>query len=111
MKIQQQIHKRINEFSDICRKHDVRALYLFGSSLTKSYDEKLSDIDFFVEIDESAPIQRGEKLMSFWDKLESFFDKKVDLLTEDSLKNPVLRKNIYKSRVLIYDGRRKKILV
>lgn len=70
-----------------------------------------ANIDLLVEIDDNDPIGRGEKLMSFWDKLEDFFHRKVDLLTDSSIKNPILRKNINDTKILIYDGRGQKVLV
>ena len=70
-----------------------------------------SDIDLLVEIDISDAVERGEKLMSLWDKLELFFKRKVDLLTNSSIKNPYLRKSIDQTKVLIYDGKRDQVFI
>lgn len=110
MKLSEEIHKKINEFLALCQSHSVKSLYAFGSSVTDRFNEKSSDIDFLVEIDDD-PIERGVKLMSLWDKLEELFHRKVDLLTDSSIKNPVLRRNIDATKVFIYDGRGQKILV
>jgi predicted nucleotidyltransferase len=111
MKLKQEIQLRIDEFLFLCQNHKVKSLYVFGSSITEKFNESTSDIDLLVEVDEDDPIERGEKLMSLWDKLEEFFNRKVDLLTDSSIKNPILRSNIDKSKILIYDGTRQKILV
>ncbi len=111
MKLKQEIQKRINDFLDLCLAHKVKSLYAFGSSVSDKFNENASDIDFLVEIDDEDPIERGEKLMSLWDKLEEFFHRKVDLLTDSSIKNPILRKNIDKTKILIYDGKGQKVLV
>lgn len=111
MKLRQEIRRRINDFLYLCQTHKVKTLYAFGSSITDRFNEQTSDIDLLVEIDDDDPIERGEKLMSFWDKLEEFFHRKVDLLTDSSIKNPILRKNIDKTKILIYDGRGQKVLV
>lgn len=105
MKVRQEIQRRINDFLALCQTHNVKKLYAFGSSTTDRFNEQTSDIDILVEIDDDDPIERGEKLLSFWDKLEEFFHRKVDLLTDSSIKNPILRKNIYKTKILIYDGK------
>jgi hypothetical protein len=68
-----------------------------------NFNEASSDIDLLIEIDHHDPIERGENLMNIWDKFEQFFQKKVDLLTESSMKNPVLKKNIDATKILIYD--------
>ena len=48
--------------------------------------------------------------MSIWDQLETFFQRKVDLLTDSSIRNPILRKNINQTKVLLYDGSGQKVL-
>ncbi len=111
MVIKDEILKNRKGFNNLCKNHRVKYLYAFGSSVTDKFDYNKSDIDLLVEIDEPDPIERGEKLISFWDMLESFFKRKVDLLTENSLRNPFLRKSIDISKVLIYDGSGKKILI
>lgn len=89
--------------------HDVKTLYAFGSSVNNQFDEASSDIDLLIEIDTQDPIKRGENLMSLWEKLEFFFQRKVDLLTNSSIRNPILRQNIDSSKVLIYYGKRQEI--
>lgn len=111
MKLQAEIQNRTKEFLILCQTHKVQSLYAFGSSITGRFDENLSDIDLLVEIDIEDPIERGEILMSFWDKLEAFFNRKVDLLTYSSIKNPVLKKNIDLTKTLIYDGSGQKVLI
>ena len=80
-------------------------MYAFGSSTTDKFNDITSDIDLLVEIDIPDPIERGEKLLSLWDTFELFFHRKVDLLTDSSVRNPYLRKNIDSTKVLIYDGK------
>ena len=87
----------------------MKRLYAFGSSTTNLFDENSSDIDLLIEIDENEPLERSEKLLAIWDKLEKFFHRKVDLLTRSSIKNPILRKNIDATKILIYDGKRQKV--
>ena len=111
MFIKDEISGRLNYFDALCRDHKVKFLYAFGSSVTDRFDYEKSDIDFLVEIDDEDPIERGEKLISLWDLFELFFHRKIDLLTDSSIRNPFLRKNIDSTKVLIYDGTRQQILV
>jgi hypothetical protein len=110
MVITSEIHGKKNDFVTLCKNHKVKYLYAFGSSVTDSFNPD-SDIDLLVEIDSEDPIEKGEKLLSLWDMFESFFNRRVDLLTDSSIKNPFLRKNITSTKVLIYDGPGQKILV
>jgi len=111
MNLNQEIQDRLEEFTAICDKHKVERLYVFGSALQRPIDKTSSDIDFLVEVNQEDPIERGECLMNIWNDLETFFHCDVDLLTEASLENPVLKENIDRNKVLLYDGRRKKVLV
>jgi len=106
-----EIAKRREDFEYLCADHKVKFLYAFGSSITDRFDPDKSDIDLLVEIDDNDPIERGEKLISLWDMFEDFFQKKVDLLTDSSVKNPFLRKSIDATKVLIYDGSRQKVFI
>lgn len=111
MNLQETINYKIQDFLSLCESHNVKSLYAFGSSITDRFNEKSSDIDLLIEIDEIDPIERGEKLISIWDKLEQFFQRKVDLLTSSSIKNPILKKNIHSTKILIYDGKKQKISI
>lgn len=102
--LQQIIQSRNREFLSICQSHHVETLYAFGSSVTDRFHAD-SDIDLLITVDEEDPLERGEALLSIWDQLETFFQRQVDLLTDSSIKNPILRKNIDQTKVLLYDGR------
>jgi uncharacterized protein len=104
MIIKDEISKHQKDFTILCKSHEVKYLYAFGSSVTDRFDVNRSDIDLLVEIDSKDPIDRGEKLLSLWDLFEVFFSRKVDLLTDSSIRNPFLRKSIDSTKVLIYDG-------
>lgn len=105
------IKENYEEFLNLCRIHNVRKLYAFGSSLTNRFDPATSDIDIIVKIDIDNAADRGEALLSLWDKLEFFFKRKVDLLTEDSIRNPYLKSSINRTKKLIYDREGEKVFV
>ncbi len=111
MIIKDEISKREEVFRRLCKAHDVKSLYAFGSATNDHFNFQSSDIDLVVEIDEADPVKRGEKLLSLWDAFEGFFNRKVDLLTDNSIRNPFLRKSIDAGKVLIYDGSGAEIFV
>jgi uncharacterized protein len=111
MLLRDQIMSRKDIFSDLCKKHKVRYLYAFGSSITSNFNNATSDIDLVVEVDENDPTKHGEYLISLWDNFEAFFHRKVDLLTESSIRNPYLKTSIDANKKLIYDGARAEILI
>jgi predicted nucleotidyltransferase len=111
MRIRDEISKKKDAFIILCKDHKVKYLYAFGSSVTDEFDTDRSDIDLLVEIDSGDPVDRGEKLLSLWDSFEGFFNRKVDLLTDSSIRNPYLKKSIDSTKVLIYDGAGQKIFI
>ena len=111
MDLKSSIQAKSGEFINLCQTHDVEKLYAFGSSTNGKFDEATSDIDLLVELSTKDPAERGEKLMDLWDKFESFFQRKVDLLSNKSIRNPFLRKSIDSSKILIYDGQRQEISI
>ncbi len=111
MVIKNEILNHRADFIALCKKHHVKQLFAFGSSVTNEFNDLTSDIDLLVEIDDADPIERGDKLISLWDTFEIFFHRKVDLLTDASIRNPYLRKNIDATKILIYDGTRSKVLI
>ncbi|WP_215222654.1 nucleotidyltransferase family protein [Echinicola shivajiensis] len=87
MRVKVQIVGNIEEFKKICKEHKVEQLYSFGSAISDRFNKKTSDINLLVELSPSDPLEKGELLLSLWDTLEGFYDRKVDLLTDQSIKN------------------------
>lgn len=98
-------------FKELCQMHKVHKLYAFGSAITNQFNEDSSDIDLLVDVDIPDPANRGETLLSLWDKLEAYFKRKVDLVTINSIQNPFLKSNIDSSKELIYDGEVEKVFI
>lgn len=111
MVVKDEIQKRITDFKALCQNHNVKYLYAFGSSTNDKFDSEKSDIDLLVEIDSYDPLVRGENLISLWATFETFFNRKVDLLTDSSIKNPYLRNSIDSTKVLIYDRKGAQVFV
>lgn len=91
----------IEKLAQLCEKHKVEKMYLFGSALRPDFNGK-SDIDFLVRF---KPIDLADyftNYMGFKENLKSLLGREVDLLEEQTLKNPVLIKSINKSKKLVY---------
>ncbi|WP_214071363.1 nucleotidyltransferase domain-containing protein [Mucilaginibacter sp. dw_454] len=96
-------------FIAICKSHKVKELYIFGSAVNGNFTDK-SDLDVLVEINEPDPLIRGELLLSLWNELELYSNRKVDLLTSSSLRNPYLLESINNTKRLLYDGSKEEVL-
>jgi uncharacterized protein len=100
-----------NDFVELCKKYRVKHMFVFGSAATPQFDQSKSDIDLIADLLISDPIEYGETLLELWDALENYFGRKVDLLTEESITNPYLKRSIEVSKKMIYDGQREEVFV
>ena len=107
--ISNKVDFKSNEFIALCKSHKVKELYAFGSVVNGNFTDQ-SDIDLIVEIDERNPLNRGQLILSLWNKFEQYFNRKVDLLTNNSLRNPYLKDSINNTKRLIYDGSKEEVL-
>lgn len=85
----------------LCRKYKVAKLYLFGSVLTDNFSPK-SDIDLIVEFETENIPDYFDNYFDFKYQLEEYFGRDVDLLENQAIKNPFLRKEIDQTKQLIY---------
>lgn len=110
MRIKQLILGRKDVLVEICRRYHVIQMFAFGSSTNNQFDDATSDVDLMVSVDIEEPSEKGIALLNLWDDLEIFFGRTVDLVTEDSVHNPYLKANLFRTRILIYDREREEIL-
>lgn len=97
---------------DLCERYPVQRLYLFGSILTDRFDLKNSDVDVQVFFDRSGdPVELGAMIFGFWNELEEIFQRKVDLISVEPIRNPYLRKSIESTRQLVYERVHEEIFV
>ncbi len=109
MMISDKVDFRSSEFIALCKSHKVKELYAFGSVVNGNFTDE-SDVDLLVEIDDDDPINGGELLLSLYDKLEKYFNRKVDLLTNNSLRNRFLKESVDNTKKMIYDGSKEEVL-
>lgn len=84
------------------KKHKIKSAYIFGSALTDKFSEK-SDVDFLVNMEENLdPVDAGEHLWDLTFELEDLLNRKIDLITEKSIKNPYFKSELNKTKFSIY---------
>lgn len=86
------------ELERICRHWGVLRFELFGSATRGDFTPE-SDLDFLVEFDSRASLDRYLGLRS---DLESLFGRSVDLVMPTAIRNPYVRAAIERDRQLLY---------
>ncbi len=85
----------------LCKKYKVKRLFVFGSILTDRFNS-LSDIDFLVDFDKEKIKDYFDNYFDFKYSLEDLLNRKVDLLEDQTIKNPYLKESIDNTKALIY---------
>lgn len=97
------IELNLQKIIELCRKHKVKTLAVFGSILTDRFNDR-SDVDMLVDFE---PIDHSKfdyvtNYFDFRDSLEALFGRKVDLIEEGGLRNKYFIANVNRTKQMIY---------
>lgn len=81
------------------RHYGVEQAFLFGSAARDNMNEN-SDIDFIIRFpDTMPPASYADNYFALANALETLLKKRVDLVTERTIKNPYLLQTINKDKL------------
>ena len=83
-----------------CRKWRIRELSLFGSALRDDFGPD-SDLDFLVSFKPEAALDLFD-LAEMKEELEAHYGRPVDLVEKEALRNPWRKREILRTREVIY---------
>ncbi len=97
------IELNIKRIFELCKIYKVKSLYVFGSILTSRFNSH-SDIDLLVRFKKDAiPLDMyADNYFDFQFALEDLFNRKVDLVCDDAIKNQYFREEVDSNKQLIY---------
>lgn len=96
-----ELSNHIDQIRKICASNNIKTLFAFGSITTEEF-RRDSDIDLVVEIDENDPVSYSDDYFNLKFGLEKILNRQIDLLEMKVIKNPYLKKQIDKNKVLVY---------
>jgi len=95
------IEKNRQAIAELCRRHHVARLDVFGSLVAGDFNES-SDIDFLVEFDTDVNRRRFDNFFELLRAMERLFNRRVDLVEAGGLRNPYFIKRVNETRKPIY---------
>lgn len=104
------IKQHILELKNLCEKYHVSELYVFGS-VAKSTFNDTSDIDFLVRFSGVDPLEYFDNYMDFKESLSRLFDRNIDLVEIQTVKNPILKKSIDRDKIMLYGRENSEVAV
>jgi predicted nucleotidyltransferase len=87
---------------ELCEIHKVQEFYMFGSILTNQFNES-SDIDILIQFGQVELLDYFDNYMDLKEKLEELFKRPVDLVENQSIRNPIFRRIIDREKLLVYE--------
>jgi len=96
------IERNINHLIQCCESHHVKSMWLFGSALDESQFNDESDIDFIVEFESFPILDYADNYFDLKDKLETTFNRNVDIVSASSLSNPYFIQEVDRTKKLVY---------
>ncbi|MEJ6001322.1 nucleotidyltransferase family protein [Paucibacter soli] len=91
------------QLAELCQRHHAHSLHVFGSAVRADFRAADSDLDFLVAFDDTLqPAAYSRAFFALKQDLEQLFNRPVDLLTPDALRNPYLRRRIEAEQVPLY---------
>ncbi len=97
------IEINLQRIIDLCRKHKVKTLAVFGSILTDRFNDN-SDVDILVDF-EPIDLDTFDYVGNYFDlrdSLERLFNRTVDLIEYGSNLNPLFKASVDKKKQIIY---------
>ena len=97
------IELNMQKIVDLCRRYRVKTLAVFGSILTDRFNDD-SDVDLLVGFD-TTDHEQWDYVSNYFglkDALELLFGRRVDLIEDGGIRNPVLRRPIDSKKRVIY---------
>ncbi len=96
------IEENKDKLIDLCKTHNVKELFIFGSALTDQFNEE-SDIDFAVILNENlSPIEYGETFLNLLNELKEIFNRNIDLVSYRVIKNPIFKEELDRTKISLY---------
>ncbi len=98
------IEKNRTAIADMCRRFKVQRLDVFGSATSNRFDPARSDVDFLYILQSVPPGEYADNFFGLADSLESLLGRRVDLVSEKSIRNPYFREEIEETRQPLYEA-------
>ena len=90
------------EIAELCRKHHVRRLSVFGSAARDDFDPQRSDVDLLVDFSSLDIPRFVDNFVDLRSSLASLFNREVDLVREGVIRNPYRMRSIEADKVELY---------
>lgn len=97
-----EVHQAKSRLADLCVRHNVRRLEIFGSARDPSLDASTSALCVIVKFGPFPAGGYSEHYFALLEELRDLFNRPAELLVDGPVRNPYLLEIINRSRELLY---------
>lgn len=99
--MQQIIKDNLESLKGLCKTYDVKTMYVFGSVCTDNFNN-ISDIDILITFKDISIENYTDNYFELHYRLEKLLNRKISLMTENSLSNPYFIESVEETKQLLY---------
>ena len=96
------LESKRKQISEVCSRHRVARLHVFGSALNAEFRSDESDLDLLVEFVPMEPYARVDAYFGMLEELRALLNMKVDLVMAGAVKNPYIAREIERTKEVLY---------
>ena len=93
-----------DDIAEICRRHHVKRLEVFGSAAVGAFNPEKSDIDFLVDYHPFPGPGKADAYFGLLEDLQQLFDRQIDLVVDRAIENPYFRQSLDETKISIYES-------
>jgi predicted nucleotidyltransferase len=99
------VASRLPAVADLCAKHRVRRLAIFGSGATGEFEAQTgSDLDFLAEFVPMSPRDHAEAYFGLMEDLQRLLGVPVDLIEAGASRNPYFLEAVRNTQVVLFEA-------
>ena len=97
-----ELEERMADITTLCRRYEVAELHLFGSATSAASIAEIGDLDFLVRFKDAPPARYASNYFGLAEGLAAMFDRRVDLVEHDAIRNPYFRTAVEEQKEPLY---------
>ena len=96
------VKDKLDAIADLCRKHGVARIYIFGSATRDDFRPGESDLDFLVDFGAMGGHAKAHAYFDLLNELEELLGVRIDLVMVNAVKNRYIARDIERTKQMLY---------
>lgn len=97
-----EVARHLAALPEICRRHHVLRLDLFGSAVRDDFEPERSDLDVLVVLERGPHVDLLKQFLGLKEDLEGLFGREVDVVEDGTITNPYILPTVEADRLRVF---------